>query len=225
MKKTITFLYCCALLSCSFAQPHHANTPPIHPQHFSIDLSAENEELFTIYVDGDLINKMPQKHVFIANLSANRHEVFVVLHKPFDKITSFIVKPEQGMANYLVSWNRFTKKIDILNIPTSHPQTTPPAMPQTCSNHELEQIKHTLEEVTLSSDRLHVAKGILSQHLFTTKQILYLAQCFSFDSDKLTFFKEAYTHCINPKDYHACVKNLTFSSSQKELQNFILQNP
>lgn len=70
-------------------------------------------------------------------------------------------------------------------------------------------------------DRLNLARQIVRRNHLSTAQIRSIAQLFNFDSSKLAFTKYAYVTCIDPENYYALGRIFSFSSSRKELYDYI----
>ena len=113
----------------------------------------------------------------------------------------------------------------------NHPQTppTPPTTPtpptppvnQPFSEQEFQIAYNTVSTQTFESDKLMVAKQVVSSRPVLTSQIARLTKLFDFENTKLDFLKYAYHHCFDPQNYYTTYNLLSFSSSKKELKNYI----
>ncbi len=81
--------------------------------------------------------------------------------------------------------------------------------------------KHQIASQSFDSNRLEMAKQIASWNYMTASQIREIASLFSFDSTRLEYAKYAFQSCINPGEYFMLNDVFTFSSSVRELNEFI----
>ena len=113
----------------------------------------------------------------------------------------------------------------------NHPQTPPtPPTPQTpptpsvnqpFSEQEFQIAYNTVAAQSFENDKLMIAKQVVSSRPVFTSQIVRLTKLFDFDSNRLEFLKYAYHHCYDKNNYYTTYNLLTFSSSKKELKNYI----
>jgi hypothetical protein len=99
-----------------------------------------------------------------------------------------------------------------------NPQVQPPHI---CTFEEVERMYNTLKKESFDETRLSLAKTMVSNNRMAAHQIKRLAESFSFDSNKLTFLKYAYTYCIDQQNYYECVDVLSFSSDKENLLRYI----
>ena len=113
----------------------------------------------------------------------------------------------------------------------NHPQTPPtPPAPQTpptppvnqpFSEQEFQIAYNTVAAQSFENDKLMIAKQVVSSRPVLTSQIVRLAKLFDFESNRLEFLKYAYHHCYDKNNYYTTYNLLSFSSSKKELKNYI----
>lgn len=82
----------------------------------------------------------------------------------------------------------------------------------------------TLDDESFEDDKLALAKQIATTNYLTSNQIAAMLKEFSFESSKLDFAKFAYLSCVDPENYFLMNRELTFSSSKEELNDFILNS-
>ena len=210
--------------------PQHQNVPnpqyPNHPnpQHpgqmiHTVALTAEHGEEFVVYVDGDIVNRKAATYVLVQNLTPHPHDIFVVLKRPADKIALIRYQPNMLVENFFVSYNTMTGRLELRSM---QPQIAnqQPALPHICTFEEVEKMYNTLKNESFEDTRLSLAKTMVSSNRMAAHQIKRLAESFSFDSNKLTFLKYAYTYCIDRQNYYECAEVLTFSSDKENLLRF-----
>jgi Domain of unknown function (DUF4476) len=74
---------------------------------------------------------------------------------------------------------------------------------------------------TFESDKLIVAKQAIGCKMASANQVRRLMGMFTFESTKLDFAKWAYRHCWDAQNYYVVYDAFTFSSSVRELNDFI----
>ncbi len=81
--------------------------------------------------------------------------------------------------------------------------------------------KQTISNADFSSDKQTIAQQIVNSNCLTAQQVKEIADLFDFESDKLKFAKFAYTHTYDIENYFIINDIFDFSSSIKELNNYI----
>lgn len=223
MKKIILFTMIALCANGLFAQHHPGCGHPgvNHNQTLSVVLTAMHNEEFVVYVDGDLMNRQPMRQVEILNLTPTMHDIYVVMKRPYDKITMMTFSPQFPKEEFLVSYNTNNRMLEILS--------TAPQIPQnqiaiSCPDEDVNQLVKNLKDLVFDNDRLAIAKGFTSHTLLTSRQICKIVKEFSFDDAKVDYLKYAYAYCSDKQNYYQCTEQLTFSSNKKELLNFINNN-
>lgn len=243
MKKLVIITIAMLLIPCLMAQPggnhhnhqqhnpQHQNAPnPQHPnypnpQHpgqliHTVSITAEHGEEFVVYVDGDIVNKKAASSVLVQNLTPQPHDIFVVLKRPTDKIALIRYQPNMLVENFFVSYNTMTGRLELRSM---QPQIAnqQPVPPHICTFEEVERMYNALKKESFDETRLSLAKTMVSNNRMAAHQIKRLAESFSFDSNKLSFLKYAYTYCIDRQNYYECADVLTFTSDKEKLLRYI----
>lgn len=210
--------------------PRHQNTPnphqnvpnPQQPAQFihSVALTAEHGEEFVVYVDGDIVNRKSAASVLVQNLTPYPHDIYVVLKRPVDKIAMIRYQPNMMVENIYVSYNPMN---GMLELKPMQPQIVnpQPAPPHICTFEEAERMYNMLKNESFDDNRMILAKTMVSHNNLAAHQIKRLAESFTFDSNKLTFLKYAYTYCIDQQNYYECAEVLTFFSDKEKLLRYI----
>ena len=89
---------------------------------------------------------------------------------------------------------------------------------------EFNSIRSQANGIAMDKEKLTFLKMMTKERCFTTDQVVMLSQLFSFSSNKLNFFKDAYLTVLDPQMYYTALKELSFSSERNELSNFMNQN-
>ncbi len=90
------------------------------------------------------------------------------------------------------------------------------------TNNEFLEFKKTLESEPFDSNKMEILDMQLATGtLFYANQIKSLLEMFDFDSTKLKMAKKLYNHCADRSNYFILLEAFTFSSSKRELMDFV----
>ncbi len=87
--------------------------------------------------------------------------------------------------------------------------------------YEFERAKNSIANKDFASDKLRLAKQIVNSNCFTAQYVKEFVEIFDFESDKLKFAKYAYLHTFDISNYYIVNDVFEFSSSIKELDDYI----
>ncbi len=86
---------------------------------------------------------------------------------------------------------------------------------------DLPRLQNSIRRAGFESDKLKIARQAVSSHRVKANQVYRIMTMFSFESNKLKFAKFAYKHCIDKRNYYLVNDAFSFSSSIRELDNYI----
>ena len=86
---------------------------------------------------------------------------------------------------------------------------------------DLGRLQHSMENADFESDRRIIAEQAISTHRVKAQQVYRILLMFSFESTKLKAAKFAYRYCVDKRNYYIVNDAFTFSSSIRELNNYI----
>ncbi|MBA3985112.1 MAG: DUF4476 domain-containing protein [Flavobacteriales bacterium] len=89
--------------------------------------------------------------------------------------------------------------------------------------HQFNQFKYFINKERFDLSRMDIIKMSLRFNFFSSSQIKELMHLLSFESSKLEFAKLAFEKVIDPENYYMVVQSLTFSSSKRELTQYVNQ--
>lgn len=89
---------------------------------------------------------------------------------------------------------------------------------------EYGDILNRMTESWFEEDRLIIARQAIGNRAISSEQALELAGTFSFESTRLEFAKYAYLKVIDPQRFYIVNDAFSFSSSKRELDEFIQAN-
>ena len=69
--------------------------------------------------------------------------------------------------------------------------------------------------------RLSLARQIIGRNYFTSEQVKYMMQLFSFDNNRLEIAKSAYRYTTDQRNYFVVYDALSYSNSKEQLADFI----
>lgn len=249
MRKMLTAVLLCLAGMAAMAQPGQGNRsgqmPP--PIRYTVRFESQHGEAFSVFIDGDLMNRMPQSRVLVNDISDQTHEVVVVLRRPAEKATVMSLRP--GEANVVVNVNYDERLEQLLLYTPSHnraesylddhhpihydngftanviPPTRPlpPTTPEVrgASDQDVAAMVARMKAQTFDSDRLALGKVIVASSHLTAVQIGRLAETIDFSNSQVEFLKYAYHYCIDPVNYYRTTDALTFTSDKKKVLDYI----
>ncbi len=83
------------------------------------------------------------------------------------------------------------------------------------------QLRNTIINTPFDNDKRLIAEQAFASNSYTAEQVLRILELFSFESTKLKLAKFAYDNCINKESYYVVNSAFAFSSSTRELTNYI----
>ena len=86
---------------------------------------------------------------------------------------------------------------------------------------EFARAKQSVNNKSFDSDKMIIAKQIISANCMLTNQVKQIVELFDFESDKLKFAKYAYSYTFDIENYYQVNDVFSFSSSIKELDQHI----
>ena len=89
------------------------------------------------------------------------------------------------------------------------------------SNRKLNYAIRSIKRKTFSDTQLRLAKQIVSSNYLTVRQLVRVANIFSFESTKLEFAKFSYNYSYDPENYWMINDVFTFSSTVDELDAYL----
>lgn len=118
------------------------------------------------------------------------------------------------------------------NLP-SQPATplpsNPPFPPATVNNRinpqEFMGMLDALKKESFESTKMEMAKTMFGNRDLSSAQVFDIAKVFTMESNRLEFSKYAYSRTYDRKNYYKVYDAFTFSSSKKELSNYMKANP
>ena len=190
----------------------------------TLTVVASHDERFMVYVDGDMINRMPQSKVVIDRMDYNLHDIYVVLTSPENKINMITYSPVNHREKMEVHYDRLHNLLH-LHLPQHFESHLTHQMGQReiCSYDEVMHMLELLKKENFDSSREKLAMDFVMNHNLVASHIMQMAQQFSFESSKKDFLKKAYPFCVDPENYAVVVNCLTYSSDKKELLDYIGQ--
>lgn len=243
--KKIAFLLFTLSFFISQAQP--TQLPP--PTRYTVSFESQHGESFTVYIDGDQKNRMPQSRVMVNDVSDQSHEVVVVLKRPAAKAAVLNLRP--GEPNVIVNVN-YDQRLEQLMLYTpsynradsyaeerkmareelgrvgrrpqlleADPMATDEPENKTASEEDLQGMIQRMKAQTFDSDRLSLGKVIVASSNLTAEQIGRLAETIDYSNSQVEFLKYAYAYCVDPTNYYTAVNVLTFSRDRKNVIDYI----
>ncbi len=86
---------------------------------------------------------------------------------------------------------------------------------------DIARLERAMDDASFEKDKSLIAEQAISTHRVSARQIHRILQMFNFESTKLEMAKFAYKHCIDKHNYYEINKAFSFSSSIRELNEYI----
>lgn len=245
--KKIAFLLFTFSFFIALAQPSQLPSPT----RYTVSFEANRGESFSVFIDGDLKNSMPQTRVMVNDVSDQTHEVIVVLKRPAQKAAVLSLRP--GEPNVIVSVNYDERLEQLLLYTPSHNRgesyeeeylafkqkaaaatsdgvqsganaeasTEGSVKQKTITDEELLGMVQRMKTQPFDSDRLALGKVIVASSDLTAKQIARIAQTIDYSNSQVEFLKYAYHYCVDPANYYVTTDILTFSNDKRRVLDYI----
>ena len=225
------------------AQPVRPGSVPPPPR-YNVSFESGHGETFSVFVDGDLQNRMPQSRVMVTDIGDQTHEVVVVLKRPAEKAAVLMLRPGEPNVTVNVSYDA-RRELLYLDTPAynrpdgdreRHARHVRPGMPpqvgyepyvpdvpaaRHATDDDVDIMVLQLKAQSFDNERLSLAKTLVSSALFTSAQIARMAQTIDFSNSQVDFLKYAYSYCSDPMGYVRAIDILTFSSDKKKVADYI----
>lgn len=219
-------------------------------QRFTLNFESRNFESFTVFMDGNVVNRMPQSRVMVNDVSNQAHEVVVVMKSPEQKAAVLQLLPGEPVVTiyvdydtrleklslYTPSYNLAQKnKIDYGEVKGNQEElqgvrmidsdlTLPDSMvarQKMVTEEDLVAMMLRLKTQSFDSDRLALAKVIVASSTLKAEQIGRLASLLDFSASQVELLKYAYGYCVDTQNYYKAIDILTFNSDKRKVMDFI----
>lgn len=211
---------------CLFAATVVAQQPQTHPgapapQRYTVRFESQHGEAFSVFIDGELQNRMPQTRVMVSNVSDQTHEIIVVLKRPTEKATVMSLRP--GEPNVLVNIN-YDRRLDRLYLytPAHNRGDVQEKLPelQVPKTYAAQKAAEAATDATANA-----APDSNAVKLYTDEQIdsmIVRLKGQSFDSDRLALAKVivASAETLTAEQIARLVRVIDFSNSQVEFLKY-----
>ena len=247
-KKLFAGTLMCLLCVASMAQSpaRRDNVPP--PPRYTASFESQHGESFSVFIDGELQNRMPQSRVMVNDINGTTHEVVVVLKRPAEKAAVLSLRPGEPNVKVMVNYDRRLEKLYLYTPEHNRPQAEPnvaarrtaprpgpEVQPDPAGNRqqpepevriatedEVVAMAARMKQQSFDSDRLALGKVIAASAAnLTAAQIATLAATLDFSNSQVEFLKYAYSYCVDKPNYYKTVDVLTFSSDKQKVLDYI----
>ena len=242
------------MLSASWAVAQTRQGGEVQPSAMhTLSFEARSGEAFSVYVDGELKNRMPQGRVIVTGVSRQSHEVVVVLKRPVDKAAVLQITPHDAtvivnvnyderleqLYLYTPSHNRTGQNDDeaarlrvikqkavaeqrTLMVATEVADTVAEEGGEAAVDDEvLVSLVQRLKALPFDSDRLALAKVLVSSHGLQAWQIGRLVEAIDISNSQVELLKYAYVYCVDKENYNDAINVLTFSRDRRKVVDYI----
>ena len=244
MKKTVLLML---LLSGCLRVAAQSGAPAVAPApvHYNVSFVSQHGEAFSVFIDGELQNRLPQSRVLVSDVGDQTHEVVVVLKRPVEKCAVLQLRP--GERNVVVNVN-YDSRLEqvylytpLYNRPDAEryedverqmQQAAKAAEQQSeaveapedlrpVTDDELDSMVVRMRAQPFDSDRLSLGKVIVASSRLLSRQIGVLAETIDYSNSQVDFLKYAYQYCADPVNYFRAVDVLIFTADKKKVLDYI----
>ena len=248
MQRALTLFFVCLLSAVAAAQPStvpQAGSAPV--LRHTVNFEAQHGEAFTVFLDGNEINRMPQGYVTINDLASKTHEVVVVLRRPASKAAVLHLRPAEARIKVSVTYNQasdclvlYTPSANLADVPAravagsmvdqgsvsaSQPAAGAPAVDlppvRPATDDDVTVMATNMQRQPFDSDRLALGKVYVASASFTAAQIARLVEVLNFSDSQVALLKYAYPYCSDRANYAAAIEVLPLNADRKKVLDYI----
>lgn len=214
-----------------------------------LNLKMHDNSVFSVHFDNNSF-QYSDSRFSIANVKPGKHHLKVVKHIPAQRGRVMITKtvyngwvtiPPASKVFAVIGYYNDYNVVDVVSLkPTHHrrgahqgyannntynnsscpvPQQGPAYL--VMSDNDFYSLKSVVANASFDSNKLMIAKQAIANNYLTAAQVAELANLMSFESNKLDLAKSAYTFTVDKQNYFLLNNVFSFSSSIRELNNYI----
>lgn len=208
-------------------------------QRHTVNFESHNGETFTVFVDGDAVNRLPQSRVMVTDMSYQTHEIVVVTRYPEQKAAVLQLLPGEPVVTVYVDYDARLERLSLYTPSYNWAQGVQRAqvvqvvqgVQGSIGTNDGERTLATEEDMaamilrmkgqTFDSDRLALGKVIVVSSLLTAEQIGRLVSMLDYSASQVELLKYAYSYCADPQNYYKAIDILTFNSDKRKVMDYI----
>jgi hypothetical protein len=224
MKKLFTTLLLLSAVLVSKANYNHS----------SLNITSVDGGYFTIAIDHPQF-EAPSINMTVGDLAPGNHYIKVArwvdygYHPGYKTVfAGYVFVPKQSEMTAIVTHNHF-KVTDIRPIAVCQEPVVyqnnynyPPApVCHPVNEYDFNQMLSSIEHRSFESTRMQLAKQLINDNFFTSRQVTLLLNSMTFESTKLELAKYAYNKTVDRNNYYLVNDAFTFESSITDLSRFI----
>ncbi len=231
MRKILTIVVCTLLATTSlFAQSKKKD----NAKTVDITISANNNEVFTVYLDGESKSDAPGKQCVIKGLKPNRlYDLVVYVEEPIKYMAGADMELGAGHYELVVYSDPVDKYAEILfanDISTLARQSENIGGGKSkssdndavCSETDISSILVMFSQEPFDDTRLHYVKSIMpNKNQFLVSQIRRIAEAFAYDNARVKFMKYGYDYCADKDNYASLSDVLTDKTAKEDFEKFL----
>ena len=244
MRKALALLM--AILWAIALNAQNGNVPA--PTTYILQVDSHNGEAFSVFLDGDLQNRLPQTRVIVNEVSDKTHEIVVVLKRPVEKCAVLQLRPHERTVQVAVNYDSRLEQLylytasrnraDTYDLPVAQTPVVQPrqvGLPQErvqlvdASKKEMREAEDDevlsmilrLKAQPFDTERLALAKVLVASTRLKASQIASLAATLDYSNSRVEFLKYAYAYCLDPTEYYSTVDVLSFTADKKKVLDYV----
>lgn len=244
MRRLALLLALCAMALTATAQSPAA--PP--PNKYALQFDSHHGEAFSVFIDGELQNRLPQSRVIVNEVSDQVHEVVVVMKRPAEKCAVLQLLPRDRTVIINVNYDNRLEQLYLYTAAHNRADSEPRLPAQSTARLRRADASQALGAVgradsvpavagadddavaamvlqlkaqNFENNRLSLAKVLVASAMLSSEQIARLAETLDFSNTRVEFLKYAYVHCLDPENYYRTVDVLTFTVDKKKVLDYV----
>lgn len=202
--------------------------------HSILNIASVDGAYFTIAIDRPQFES-PSTNMTLDDLAPGNHYIRVArwvdydYHPGYETVfAGYVFVPQQSEMTAIVTHNHF-KVTDIRPIAVCQEPVVyqnnynyPPAPAcHPVNEYDFNKMLWSIEHRSFESTKMQLAKQLIDQNFFTSRQVTRLLNSMTFESTKLELAKYAYSKTLDRNNYYLVNDAFTFESSIKDLSRFI----
>ena len=202
-----------------------------HPFQSALAITSVDGSLLTVSIDRAPFSNV-STNIYSDRLRAGNHYVKVMRltghpHRPVYRtvFAGYLFIPEESEVMAEVNRSRFritgSRPFDYAPQVYEDPHYYPQHLRCEVDAYEFDQMIQSLGNYNFESTRMTVAKQLINNNYFSSRQVARLMQQMTFESSKLELAKYAYSKTVDKSNYFIVNDQFSFESSITALSDYI----
>ena len=186
-----------------------------------VSFESHNGESFNVYIDGNLMNRMPQGRVLVPDVTDRTHEVVVVLKRPVQKAAVLQLLPGEPKVMVNVVYDERTEELSLYTPAQNRAESRVVEMPKPVSQKEAVKLPPVKEKVEKKEQKPEEVVVMPTVRESDVDAMIVRMKAQTFDGDRLALGKVivASSH-LTAAQIARLAETIDYSSSQVEFLKY-----